>query len=222
MSESQSTADSLRDVQDIRRLMEKSSRFTTLSGLSAIFAGLAALGGAFIAWKLLGKYYGPNIAEWNYEQIEFVRLRQQLYLLAAAVFVVAGIGGFYFTWRKTRSQGLSLWSHSSRRVFWNVAIPLATGALFIWGIMGRGGWALVAPSCLIFYGLALVNAGKFTLADIRNLGYCEILLGLANLYLVQSGFGYGLYFWAFGFGVLHIVYGIIMWYKYDRNVKEAK
>lgn len=217
MNDSQTGSESLRDVQDIRRLMERSSRFTTLSSLSLIFVGLVAIAGAAVAYRMLGDYYGPDIAAWRYDDIEYAALRISLIILAAAVFGAAVFGAFLFTWMKSRKQGISLWAHSSRRVFWNMAIPLATGGLFIIGMLNRSEWALVAPACLVFYGLALVNAGKYTLADIRYLGYCEIIVGLINLYVAGHGFGYGLYFWAFGFGVLHIVYGMIMWYKYDRK-----
>ena len=92
-------------------------------------------------------------------------------------------------------------------------LPLITGGIFIAGMLWYDNWLFVAPACLIFYGLALVNASKYTLTDIRYLGYCEILLGLINMFFI----GYGLWFWAAGFGVLHIIYGIIMWQKYERK-----
>jgi hypothetical protein len=94
-----------------------------------------------------------------------------------------------------------------------MTIPLVAGGIFVLGMLRYDEWAFVAPACLVFYGLALVNAGKYTLADIRYLGYCEIALGLVNMFVIGSG----LYFWAMGFGVLHIIYGIIMWNKYDRK-----
>jgi hypothetical protein len=92
-------------------------------------------------------------------------------------------------------------------------VPLVTGAAFIAGMLRYDIWIFVAPACLLFYGLALVNASKYTLSDIRYLGYCEIVLGLVNMFFI----GYGLWFWAIGFGVLHIIYGIIMWSKYERK-----
>lgn len=217
MSESPTSSDSLQDIKDIHRLMERSSRFTTLSGWSVIAAGITALIGAVIAFLLLRKYYGPDISNWRYNAIDYQQLKYELLVLAVSVFAVAALSAFYLTWKKTKAQGLSLWSHSSRRVFWNMAIPLGTGGIFVLGILNRNEWAVVAPASLVFYGLALVNAGKYTLADIRYLGYCEILLGLMNLFVAQHGFGYGLYFWTVGFGFLHIIYGLIMWYKYDRK-----
>jgi hypothetical protein len=73
-------------------------------------------------------------------------------------------------------------------------------------------YVLIPPACLIFYGLALVNASKYTLGEVRYLGYGQLILGVINIWLPE----YGLYFWAAGFGVLHIVYGLVMWYRYEK------
>ena len=92
---------------------------------------------------------------------------------------------------------------------------MIAGGLFIWRLTDFGLYGMVVPACLIFYGLALINASKFTLSEIRYLGYLQLLLGLISLWMI----GYGLYFWAAGFGILHILYGVIMWNKYERNDK---
>ena len=90
--------------------------------------------------------------------------------------------------------------------------PPGSRAAFIVAMLRYDDWRYVLRPSLIFYGLALVNASKYTLTDIRYLGYCEIVLGLVNMFYI----GKGLYFWAAGFGVLHIIYGAIMWCKYER------
>ena len=92
---------------------------------------------------------------------------------------------------------------------------MVAGGLYILKLIEHGSFGLIAPGCLIFYGLALVNASKYTLSEVRYLGYCQILLGVINCWFV----GYGLYFWAVGFGLLHIIYGTVMWYKYERAKK---
>jgi hypothetical protein len=74
----------------------------------------------------------------------------------------------------------------------------------------KGYIGIVAPLTLIFYGLALVNASKYTLSEVRWLGLTQILLGLAAAHFI----GYGLVFWALGFGLVHILYGLVMHYKY--------
>jgi hypothetical protein len=102
---------------------------------------------------------------------------------------------------------------TARKLMWNVLIPLISGGLFILALYQRSDWNFIAPACLVFYGLALVNGSKYTLSEIRYLGYLEIILGLLNTQFV----GYGLYFWAVGFGVLHIFYGVIMWFRYERR-----
>ena len=214
MSEQNQQQDTLQEVKDIRRLMERSSRFISLSGLSGVAAGVFALLGAGIGRYVIFKdYYKFSHDRSFFDTNEFIKLKVPLIGLAAAVFAAAFLSAFYFTWRKSNNQGRSLWDHTSRRLFWNMVIPLVAGGLFILGMLQYDNWLFVAPACLIFYGLALVNASKYTLTDIRYLGYCEIIVGLINMQWI----GYGLYFWAFGFGVLHIVYGIVMWWKYERK-----
>ena len=75
-------------------------------------------------------------------------------------------------------------------------------------------YAFVAPLTLVFYGLALVNASKYTLGYIRYFGITMIILGLASVWFL----GYGLFFWTLGFGVCHIIYGALMHFKYDRKI----
>ena len=216
MNEQIQQADSLDQVRDIRTMMERSSRFISLSGMSGVIAGVCALAGAAIAKYVIFKdYYLEYESRGYFNPGRFEDLRVQLVLLAAGVFVAAFLGAYYFTWRKTNSQGISLWNHTSKRLFWNMVIPLAAGGLFILGMLRYNDWHYIAPACLLFYGLALVNASKYTLTDIRYLGYCQIAIGLVNMLWI----GYGLYFWALGFGVMHIVYGIAMWWKYERVAK---
>jgi len=216
MTDQNQPTDTLQDVRDIRRLMERSSRFISLSGLSGVAAGLWALLGAWYARSIVfEKYYTEYNQRGGYSYYDFGLLKLKLIGLAAGVFVAAFLSAFYFTWRKSRKQGRPLWDYTSRRLFWNMIIPLVAGGFFILAMLQNNDWRYVAPSCLIFYGLALVNASKYTLTDIRYLGYCEIILGLINTQWI----GYGLYFWALGFGVLHIIYGVIMWMKYERTAR---
>jgi len=215
MSEQNQQQETLREVKDIRRLMERSSRFISLSGLSGVAAGIFALVGAGVGrFIVLKDWYERSDRRLYFSNRDFAKLELQLIVLAGAVFAAAFISAFYLTWRKAQKQHVSLWGLTSRRVFWNMAIPLAAGGLFVMGMLQYDEWRFVAPACLIFYGLALVNASKYTLTDIRYLGYCEIVLGLLNMQLI----GYGLYFWALGFGVLHIIYGVVMWWKYERRL----
>ena len=214
MNEQNQTTERLQEVKDIRRLMERSSRFISLSGLSGVAAGVFALTGAAIARYIIFKnYYNEYNDRGFFASNDFSSLKWQLIILSAGVFAAAFFSAFYFTWRKSNRQGFSLWNLTSRRLFWNMTIPLVAGGIFILGMLQYDEWRFVAPCCLLFYGLALVNASKYTLTDIRYLGYCEIILGLINMQWI----GHGLYFWAVGFGLLHILYGIIMWWKYERT-----
>jgi hypothetical protein len=207
---------SLETLQDIKRIMERSSRFISLSGLSGISAGVCALIGAWLAHDYV---FGDksvrlgNIGSNNELETTASLLDNRLFYIAAGTFIAALLSALFFTWIKSKKEGIPIWGKSALRVILNVSVPLIVGGLFLFRLIDYGAFDLLAPGCLIFYGLALINASKFTLDDVRYLGYMELLTGLISLWFV----GYGLYFWAFGFGVLHILYGASMWWKYDRK-----
>ncbi|HEX6849640.1 MAG TPA: hypothetical protein VF144_21785 [Chitinophagaceae bacterium] len=209
VEQNQQTLDAL---QDIKRMMERSSRFISLSGLSGIAAGICALIGAWFGKQKLDEYYVTFSSD-GYTDIGFQQLKIDLFLIAMVVLAAALLAAFYFTWRKARHNKLPIWDLTAKRLTINMLIPLMAGGLFILAMYQYNDWKFIAPACLIFYGLALVNASKYTLTDVRYLGLLQILLGLINTQYV----GYGLYFWAAGFGVLHIIYGFVMWWKYERN-----
>jgi hypothetical protein len=212
---------SLDDLQHIKKMMERSSRFISLSGLSGISAGLCALIGAWVAHPyVFGKkdflMYG-NVDIMPHTPDIFgdygIILSTYLFWIAAATFIAAFTSAFIFTWLKSKKDGTPIWGNTAKRLLINVSIPVAVGGLFLFRMLHYGTFGLVAPGCLIFYGLGLINASKYTLDEIRYLGYVQILLGIINLWFV----GYGLYFWAMGFGVMHILYGVYMWMKYERK-----
>ena len=196
---------SLKELHQIKQMMERSSRFISLSGLSGISAGILALLGAWLAVQKISRYaHGTGI--------DYDNLVTQLIFIAAGVLIAAFVAAFIFTSLRSKKDGVSIWGATTYRLLINLAIPLVAGAFFVLRILQMEHIFLIAPTCLIFYGLALINASKYTLGEIRYLGYCELALGIINLWVP----GYGLVFWAAGFGVLHIIYGIIMWWKYER------
>ncbi|MES2285418.1 MAG: hypothetical protein V4547_06990 [Bacteroidota bacterium] len=200
----------LQTITDIRSMMERSSRFISLSGLSGIFAGIFALCGAYAAYVKLNSLNGIYrlLNDSAFVDVVVFLLMDAFIVLLASVTV-----GIMLTIRSSKKKGIKIWDATSKRLLINLLIPLITGGLFCLVLLSHGLVGLVAPSSLLFYGLALINASKYTLNDIRYLGICEIVLGLiASLYI-----GYGLLFWAAGFGVLHIVYGAVMYYKYERD-----
>lgn len=200
----------LQALSDIRSMMERSSRFISLSGLSGVFAGVFALVGAYLAYAKINSVLS------NYRMMDGVEVNnaiEYLFFVAAGVLVASLTVGVLLTIRNSKKKGLRIWDSTAKRLLINLAIPLGTGGLFCLILMYHGDIGMVAPATLIFYGLSLINASKYTFNDIRYLGMCEIVLGLfAAIYI-----GYGLFFWAMGFGVLHIVYGAVMYFKYERN-----
>ncbi|MDQ3191057.1 MAG: hypothetical protein M3Q58_05635 [Bacteroidota bacterium] len=202
----------LKDISEIRSMMERSSRFISLSGLSGIFAGVFALLGAGAAYFFLGMNYYRHYYDGALSSSEnYSSFVNSLLLIALCVLVASLSTGVFFTTRKAKKQGQKIWDKTARQLIINTAIPLIAGGIFCLALLYHKAIGLVAPATLVFYGLALINGSKYTLDDIKYLGICEIILGLISIFFI----GYALFFWAMGCGVLHIVYGTAMYFKYD-------
>ena len=204
---------SIEDIKTIRKIMEESSRFLSLSGLSGVFAGITAITGALVAY-----FFILNNGSIHYDEYfrslsakETLVLRWQLMADAALVLVLSVLFALYFSFKKARHDGKNVWTPVSRRLLINLLIPLITGGVFIIVLLFQNHIQLIVPGFLIFYGLALVNAGKFTYGEIFYLGILEIIIGLVSAFFP----GWGLIFWILGFGILHIIYGLVMYRKYE-------
>jgi len=190
----------LEDIRHIRSMMERSSKFLSLSGMSGISAGSIALIGAIVAYFVLeGKFSITGT------------LLYDLILIAAVILICAASAGIYFSAQKAHKSNSKFWLPVTWQILQDFSVPMIVGGLLCFIFIFKGLSCLIAPFMLIFYGISLIYAGARTYRDIKILGACEIILGLIAIIVDE----YSLFFWGFGFGVLHIVYGIVMYFKYD-------
>jgi len=191
--------DYLKDISDIKDMMNRSSRFISLSGLSGILAGVYALIGAGYAyWLVTSSDRGYLILDGQIFRLIL------LDLILVAFFSIAT--AIFLTTKKARSHKVSVWDTSTKRLLVNFLVPFIAGSVYILIILNQQKYGQTGALMLIFYGLALVNASKYTIGNIKYLGYVEIALGLLGALWP----GYGFWFWVLGFGVMHIIYGSIM------------
>lgn len=199
-----------RDLESIRQLMERSSKFMSLSGISGVLSGIYALAGSAAGYYLL-YYPQPPYGNFGLSDREVSGIAAQLVVVAFVVLILSLVTGFWLSNRKARRMGVTIWNETSKKMLGDLLIPLVSGGILILILLARGVYGVVAPACLLFYGLALVNASQRTFHEIKFLGLCEIVLGLVGIAFP----GYGLLLWSLGFGVLHIVYGLIMYKRYE-------
>ncbi|MFN3874353.1 MAG: hypothetical protein ACK4L7_00375 [Flavobacteriales bacterium] len=216
-------ADPHLELARIRGLMDRSTRFLSLSGLSGVIAGLVALAGAFAALAhhqalisgmsaLRGREGASGSGSPSWMDEEAAGHLAFLVADALVVLALALAGALWFTWRRSKRTGQGLWDASARRLLWNLLLPLAAGGLFTLALLWNGAVMLAPSATLVFYGLALLNASKYTLDEVRWLGLSEAALGVAAAFWPSAG----LLFWALGFGVLHIFYGGLMYLRHER------
>jgi predicted lysophospholipase L1 biosynthesis ABC-type transport system permease subunit len=213
MEEAKKHLDSL---SEIKNLMERSTKFISLSGISGVIAGIIALIGASAAYLRMDYYLGTVSMDYSTTRaitIESMnRLTLELIGIALVVLVVSLIAGVVLTIKESKKNGQSIWDKNSLLLLSNLLIPLGTGGIFCFILIYHNLFVLVAPATLIFYGLALVNSAKYTITEIKYLGILEIVLGLLSAIFV----GKGIFFWSIGFGILHIIYGTLMHFKYNK------
>lgn len=199
----------LDDITSIKDMMERSSKFLSLSGLSGILAGTYALLGAIAAYHLV-------FQDSAYQEYKIIipteRNLLMIIFIASIVIVLSLLTGYILTRRKAIKNSDSMWDRQVRRFAVSFMIPLVTGGLLCIILVNKGLIGLIVPLTLIFYGLALVNASNFTYSETRWLGIAEILIGMLAFFNI----GYSLVYWAIGFGGLHILYGTYMYFKYER------
>jgi len=196
--------DYTKDIAEIRSMMEKSSKFLSLSGWAGIMAGIYALTGAFIAYRFFD--FNSDVIFYSSPALPNV------VILALIILVAALLSAIFFSWRNANRNGENIWNATSRRLLTQMAVPLFTGGIVILTLISKGLIGLIAPFTLIFYGLALYNAGNTTIFEVRLMGFVQIALGLLSSIYIQ----HSLIFWAVGFGLIHIVYGIYMHFRYER------
>jgi hypothetical protein len=202
--------DYLEHLADIKGIIEQRTKFRALSGLSGILAGIYALIGAFAAHRLI--YNSPALLYRELQNHIYSPVAIKLLLLAGVVLASAVATGIYFSAKNSRKMGEKLWNPAAVKVAGNFLIPMVAGGIFVIAMLYQGHLTLISPACLLFYGLALINAANYTFSDVKTLGIAVLAIGCAALFSP----GYGLYFWALGFGLMHILYGAIMYFKYEK------
>ena len=199
-----SNEDYLKDITEIKEMMNKSSRFFSLSGISGILAGVYALIGAGVA------YYLVSISGRDY-LITDGKIFNYILIDLALVALLSALTAAILSNRKARKNKETLWNGTSKRLLAAFLVPLATGGIYILIKISSNHYGLTGSLMLIFYGLALVNASKYTIGNVKYLGYIEIALGLICALFP----GYGFWFWILGFGIMHILYGSLIYFKHD-------
>ncbi|MCW2261101.1 MULTISPECIES: hypothetical protein [Sphingobacterium] len=201
--------DLVKEIASIRNLMEKSSKFISISGISSVLIGTyALLGAAYAYYEVYGfdSQMGYRDHYVNEPLIIMKLLTTAILVLIASIFT-----GVFMAIKKAKANRQNIWNTTSRALFFAMAVPLCTGGLFAIIAIFKENYAVVSSILLIFYGLALTAGSHYTFSEIKGLGILEIVLGLLALLFP----GNGIIFWALGFGVLHIIYGVIVHKKYE-------
>ncbi len=210
----------LDQIKDIKKMMDKASRFSSISSLSIIIAGIFALIGAFFIYSDLefvlndGKLISySDLIEGDVGE-DLSRKLKFLLIIGSLIFFSSLAVCYILSNRKAKHENVDFMNPTFKRALWALFVPIIAGGVFSWILIYHNLIGMVAPVTLIFYGLGLINASKYTYGEVVVLGYVELIFGLISSYFM----GMGLLFWAIGFGLFHIAFGVVLYVKYDRKV----
>jgi len=198
----------LDSLNEIKSMMERSSKFTNISGWTWIWVGFVGLISASIAYFI--------ILEEEFRLYTLLPNAQRdinLVILLISTLIVACAGGFYFMINKTNKDGAKFINPTTKRILARFILVLLIGATICAALYMHLSFVYIAPTTLLFYGLALLNVEKDTILEIKYLAYSEIILGLLAFFLIYKG----LLFWTIGFGLIHLIFGVWMVLKYDNK-----
>jgi hypothetical protein len=207
--------DHLESIREMRNLMERSTRYLSISGLAGVIVGIIALAGVAGLLTLMGITIGQSV---SFNELaasggqEASRITERILAIAALVFLLSMIVETSFAIWNARKLGLPLWDGTARRLLTALFIPIIGGGIFCISLLQTGRLDDLAAATLVFYGLGLVNAGKYAVPDVGRLGLAVFVTGLAASFFPLQA----IYFWAFGFGILHIIYGVSIYFKHKR------
>lgn len=198
------------ELAEIKSMMERSTRFLSLSGLSGILAGVYALAAAGIAWYWI---YFPS-SSWSdgTESLSFRDLLNRMLMLGLGTLIAAVSTAYFLSKKKGTAATQPFWSPASKRFLQSLFLPVTLGGFFCFSLLHESAFELIPAAMLLFYGIGLVQSAQFTLGEIRNLGFSVVTLGLIASFHPEVG----LLCWALGFGVFHLIYGSMMYYRHER------
>src|SRR4051812_13490822 len=101
--------DYIRDITEMRSMMERSSKFLSLSGLAGIMAGIYALAGATLAYKIFN--FNPD--QIVYDTTESGSLSfdlSKLIFLAIIILILALATAILLSYKKANKTGEKFWN----------------------------------------------------------------------------------------------------------------
>jgi hypothetical protein len=181
----------LDDLRFIRETMEHATAFTAVSGWGQIATGVTALAAAAITRT---RPLGPSwLAVW---------------LGAAAVAIATGITSSVW---KGRRIGEPFIMAPLRKFVLGFAPPVAAGVVLTFYLARLGLYPLLPATWLLLYGAGVTTGGMFSVRSVPVMGICFMTLGCVAVLAPAAWSGALL---VAGFGVLPIVFGALIAWRY--------
>jgi hypothetical protein len=175
------------NLRFIRETMERASSFTAVSGWGQVAIGVTAAGAALVA-----------------SQQETIQAWLAVWVVEAILSLLISVGAMT---RKAHAAGTALLSGPGRKVVFSLSPPIVVGALLTVVLYRAGLTGAIPGVWLLLYGTGVVTGGMFSVGIVPVMGLCFMFTGAVALFCPSS---WGNYFMAGGFGLLHVIFGVVI------------
>lgn len=179
------------NLRFIRETMERSTSFTAVPGVGGVLMGATALCAAFAAQQQ------SNFRYWL-----------MIWLAEAVTAFAIGVLTVYL---KAKKSDFQLASAPSRK-FFNAFFPPIIGGGILTALFYQNSWFEQLPTVwLTLYGIAVVCGGAYSVKIVPVVGWIFIALGVVSVFVAPQ---HGNLLMALGFGLVQIVFGMIIAHRF--------
>ena len=188
-------------MQEVQRIVERTTLYTLLPGWQAIIGGVLALVGCGVSWSMMGSLDFQRLHDLSVgNQVTFC-------IVWAIIVVVAITQDVVITAVAARKQGISPMARPARFAALSLTPSVFVAVVLTVKVLLDGHLQYVAPAWIMCYGTGVYSAGLFSVRLPRLLGMAFIAIGTIGLLLFPD---YGVVLVAVSFGLLHVVFGAVV------------
>ena len=181
--------------------MQQNSSYFSLSGLSGILVGIYGLLTVYMV-HMLTSTYGDGFD--GSSQLPIALLEIGILVLAVVMILVALITLRIRAKRSAKKHNEKLWSPFSKKLRFHTLILLLLFIVILAVVANKGYYSIITPLMLLLYGIFLLNLSRLV-GRLRYLAFAELILATIAYFIYDKE----LLFLGLGFGIFHIIYGIV-------------
>jgi len=186
--------------------MQQTSTYFSLRGWTGILLGIYGLLIVYLV-HMLTNTYGDGFD--GSSQLPIALLEIAIMVFAVVTVLISLITLWIRAKRRAKRHNEKLWSSLSKKLRFHTLIPLLLFVIILIIIANKGYYSSITPLLLLLYGIFLLNLSRFSSGRLKYLAIADIFLAIIAYFVFDKE----MLFLGLGFGIFHIIYGLMTFNK---------